>query len=46
MGLPKEGLDLSSYFIGKDNDKRLSVRMKKKYDLERNRRSYKVDNIN
>ena len=32
-GLPKDGPDPSQYFKGKDNDKRLAVRLKKKCRL-------------
>ena len=35
MGLPKDGLDPSHYFRGKDNDKRLAARLKKRYGLQR-----------
>ena len=46
MRFPKEGPDPSQYFQGKDNDKSLVAKMKRKYDLERNGCAYKVVNIN
>ena len=35
IGLPKDGLDPSNYFRGKDNDKILATKMKKRYGLQR-----------
>ena len=31
IGLPKAGVNPSQYFIGKDNDKKLAIRLKKNY---------------
>ena len=46
MGLPKDGPDPSQYFRGRDNDKRLSTRLKKRYGLNRDGWAYHINNIN
>ena len=46
MGLPKEGSNPSQYFWGKDNDKKLVVKLKKIYNLKCNGHAYIVENIN
>ena len=45
-GLPKARFDPSQYFKGKDNDKKLAARLKKKYDVIHNKRVYVNDTIN
>ena len=44
--LPKEGVDPSPYFRGKDNEKRLVARLKKKYDVVCDKRAYIIRTIN
>ena len=46
MGLPMDGPDPSQYFKGRDNDKRLAVRLKERYDFQHDGRAYHIDNIN
>ena len=45
-GLPKDGLDPSQYFKGRDNDKQLATQLKERYDLQYDGRAYRIDNIN
>ena len=40
--LPKAGVDLSQYFRGKHNDKKMVVRLKKKYDVICGERAYLI----
>ena len=46
IGFPKDGPDPSKYFKGKDSDKRLVARMKKKYGLQHYGWVYRVHSIN
>ena len=46
IGLPKVGVDPCQYFKGKDNDKKLVVRLKKKYDVIHDERAYVINTIN
>ena len=44
--LPMAGLDPLQYFHGKDNDKILAVKLKKKYNVIRDKQVYVIKTIN
>ena len=44
--IPKDGPDPLQYFRGKDNDKRLVARLKKRYGLQHDGSAYRIDSIN
>ena len=44
--LTKEGVDPSQYFKGKDNDKKLEARLRKKYGVVKYKREFVIDTIN
>ena len=44
--LSKVRFDPSQYFRGKDNDKKLVAKMRKKYDVLEDKRVYVIDTIN
>ena len=46
IGMPKDGLDPSQYFRGKDNDNKLSEKLKGRYNLQRHGHAYHIDSIN
>ena len=46
MGLLNDGEDPSQYFKGRDNDKHLEAWLKERYDLQRDGRAYRINNIN
>ena len=46
IGFPKDGPDPSQYFKGRENDRKLVDRMKKKYGLKCDGRVYHDDRIN
>ena len=46
IDFPKAGVDPSQYFRGKDNGKKTVARLKKKYDVIRDKRVYVIDTIN
>ena len=45
-GFPKAGVDPSHYFKKKYNDKKLDERLKKKYDVVRDKHTYVIRTIN
>ena len=45
VGLPKAGVNLSQYFRGKDNDKKLATKMQNKYGVVKDKRAYVIDTI-
>ena len=44
--LPKAGVDPSQYLCGKDNDKKLAVRLWKKYGVVKCKQAYVIDTFN
>ena len=45
-GFPIKGPDPSQYFCGKDNEKWLAAKLKKKYGVDHDKREYVVNTIN
>ena len=45
-GFPKAGVDPTKFFIGKEQDKHFTTRMKEKYSLTRDKRGFDVASIN
>ena len=45
MGFSMKGGNLSQYFHGKFNNKRLAARLKNKYDVVRDKRAYVIRKI-
>ena len=43
---PTKGADPSQYFCGKDNNKRLRAKLKKKYDVAHDKRAYVISTSN
>ena len=46
MGFPKAGLDPQQFFIGKEQDKHFTTRMREKYSLTKDKRGFDTASIN
>ena len=44
--LKKDGIDPLQYFKGRDNDKRLAMRLKERYNFQRDGKAYRIEKIN
>ena len=46
IGFPKDGVDPTQFFAGKEKDRDLVTRMREKYNLSQNKRGFYIASVN